>query len=334
MILVTGATGILGRLIVLELLKQGKTVRAAKRPTSNTDEVRQSYAFYTDNADDYFQEIEWVDMDFTDLDSLRNALRGVEEIYHCSAQVSFHPKDKRQMYETNIGGTKNLLYIADELRVNKFLFVSSIAVLDGVNEQGLMDENSDFNSKLPHSSYAISKHFSEMEVWRASAEGMNVVVINPGVIIGSGNWSRSSGMLFANLCRLPYSFTGTTGYVDARDVARIAIRLMDNNHFGERYVLVSENKRYIDIANMVRGKMGLNSAKIISEGQLKWLRWITKPFRFAIPIFKMLNKANVQALTTSEEISNKKIKETLDYQFISIEESIDFHLENYKKHKA
>ena len=76
--------------------------------------------------------------------------------------------------------------------MKKFLFVSSIAVLDGLNENGELDESSDFNPKIDHSAYAISKHFSEMEVWRASAEGLNVIV-NPGIIIGSGNWKESSG---------------------------------------------------------------------------------------------------------------------------------------------
>ena len=64
--------------------------------------------------------------------------------------------------------------------MKKFLFVSSIAVLDGLNENGELDESSDFNPKIDHSAYAISKHFAEMEVWRASAEGLNTVIVNPG----------------------------------------------------------------------------------------------------------------------------------------------------------
>ncbi len=86
MVFVTGATGILGRIIVLELLKRGKEVRASKRPGSNLNEVRHSYRFYTDNPDDFFNKIEWVDVNFNDPDSLQAALKGIEEVYHCAAK--------------------------------------------------------------------------------------------------------------------------------------------------------------------------------------------------------------------------------------------------------
>ena len=135
--------------------------------------------------------------DFEDLDSLREALIDIDQVYHCAAIVSFNPQDDKAMNKTNVDGTRNLLYAVENSTVEKFLFVSSIAVLDGYNEQGMMDENSDFNPKLNHSGYAISKHLSEMEVWRASAEGLNTVIINPGLIIGSGNWKKSSGDLIS-----------------------------------------------------------------------------------------------------------------------------------------
>ena len=148
MILVTGATGILGRVIVLELLKRGKTVRATKRKSSNLEEVKSSFRFYAENPSEYFEKINWIDVDFDNLNSLEKALDGVEEVYHCAAKVSFHPKDEKKMYQTNIEGTKQLLFACQNSSVKKFLFVSSIAVLDGFNENGELDESSDFNSAL------------------------------------------------------------------------------------------------------------------------------------------------------------------------------------------
>ena len=331
MVLVTGATGILGRVIVLDLLKQGKTVRATKRPSSNVEEVRKSFAFYTNDPDLYFDQIQWVDVDFEDVFALENIVKGVEEVYHCAAKVSFHPKDKREMYQANIEGTKQLLYACQDSSVEKFCFVSSIAVLDGFNEEGEMDENSDFNSKLEHSAYAKSKHFAEMEVWRASAEGLKVVIVNPGVIIGSGNWNSSSGALFKKLQKTPFSFSGSTSYVDVRDVSACAIQLMEENVFDQRFILVSESKKISEVANFVRKNTGLTAVNVVSNSILKFGVFLNAILGWAVPVFRLMNKVNIQALTSDHIISNKKIINQLDFQFIPVMESLKFHLNNYTK---
>ena len=332
MVLVTGATGILGRVIVLELLKRGKIVRAAKRRSSNLEEVRHSFQFYTENPDDYFNKIEWMNVDFEDIHSLQTAMIGIDEVYHCAATVSFHPADQRKMYHTNIEGTKNLLFACEGSGVKKFCFVSSIAVLDGVNEKDETDENSDYNQKLDHSAYAVSKHFSEMEVWRAAAEGLNTVIVNPGIIIGSGNWTQSSGMLFANLAK-PYTFSGGASYVDVRDVAKASIELMDNNIFNERFILISENKRYAEVASYVRQKMGLSSPKIIPSAVLTVGRVLNFVFGWLFSPLRMVDKVNTESVTSMSNVSNDKIVKTLGFKFIPVNESIDFHLENYRTDK-
>ena len=332
MTLVTGATGILGRVIVLELLKRGKTVRATKRKTSNLEEVRHSFKFYTENPDELFNKIEWVHIDFDDIDSLKIAVNGVEEVYHCAAKVSFHPDARKKMYHTNIDGTKNLLYACENSSVKKFCFVSSIAVLDGFSEKGMMDEDSDFNSKLEHSAYAESKHFSEMEVWRASAEGLNVVVVNPGMIIGSGNWNESSGLIYENFTK-GFTFSGGTSYVDVRDVAKISLELMEKNIFGERFILISENKRYSEMTNFVRNKLGKSTPKILSKSVLNFAKILNFCFGWFIPSLKMANKVNIESVTNLNPVSNQKIRERLDYEFIPVEESLDFHLKNYRQDK-
>lgn len=330
MIFVTGATGILGRVIVLELLKRGKKVRATKRRNSNVEDVRSSYHFYTENPDEFFNKIEWIDVDFDDVDSLKTAVNGVEEVYHCAAKVSFHPNSRKEMYHTNIEGTKNLLYACENSSVKKFCFVSSIAVFDGVNENGKTNENSDYNSKLNHSVYAKSKHFSEMEIWRASAEGLNTVIINPGIIVGSGNWGKSSGELFPTFEKIPFTFSGGSSYVDVRDVAKISIDLMEKNIFGERFIITSENKKFEEIGNQIREKMGLKKLKIVPKSILNLGRILNFIFSWIFPKLKMANRTNIQSVTSKSNISNEKIIEKLDYQFIPVSESIDFHFKNYK----
>lgn len=329
MVLVTGATGILGRVIVLELLKKGRKVRAAKRPSSNIQEVKESYRFYTENPNVFFDKIEWVDVDFDDIFSLEMALKDVTEVYHCAAKVSFHPKDEKEMYHTNIKGTENLFYACENSSVEKFLHVSSIAVLDTLNENGVLDENSDFNPKEEHSAYAISKHLSEMEAWRASAENLNVIIINPGMIVGSGNWGKSSGDIFPTFEKNSFTFSGGTSYVDVRDVAEISLLLMEKNAFGERFILISEGKKYTEIAGQVRSKLRLKDAKIMSKSMLNFGRILNILFGWLFPPLRMITKTNIDAITSMTVISNHKIKEKLNYQFIPIKESIAFHLNNY-----
>lgn len=333
MVLVTGATGILGRVIVLELLKRGKKVRATKRKTSSLSEVLQSYSHYTNQAEEFFNKIEWIEVDFTDLLSLQDALIGVTEVYHCAAKVSFHPKDEKEMYLNNINGTKNLLYACEKSSVEKFLHVSSVAVLDGYNEKGEMDEDSDYNAKWDHSAYAISKQFSEMEVWRASAEGLSAVIINPAIIIGTGNWQQSSGELIPTFEKNAFTFSGGSAYVDVRDVSNIALELMEKNCFGERFVIISENKKYETIGNQIRSQLGLKKLKILPKSALQFGRILKFLFGWLIPSLRMATKSNIDAVTTETHLSNAKVKQKLDYQFIPVSESVDFHLKNYIKDK-
>lgn len=329
MVFVTGATGILGRIIVLELLKKGKTVRAAKRSSSNIDDVKHSYQFYTETPEFFFNKIEWINVDFDDIHSLQNALIGVTEVYHCAAKVSFHPKDEKEMYHTNIKGTENLLFACEGSSVQKFLHVSSVAVLDGFNDKGELDEESDFNPKIEHSAYAITKHLSEMEVWRASTEGLNTIIINPAIIIGSGNWKQSSGELFSTFEKNNFTFSGGSAYVDVRDVAGTAIQLMEKNTFGKRFIVISENIKYAEIGNLIRKKMDLKEASILSDAQLNVGRLLNVFLGWLIPQLKMATKLNIESVTSFNTISNHKIKEELNYQFIPVKESIDFHLNNY-----
>jgi len=329
MVFVTGATGILGRVIVLELLKKGKNVRAAKRPQSNLNEVKHSFAFYTENPEGFFDKIEWIDVDFNDVQSLQAAVEGVDEVYHCAAKVGFNPKDNKEIYRMNVKGTENLLYACDGSSVKKFLYVSSIAVLDLANENGELDETSDFNPKEEHSAYAISKHLAEMEVWRASAEGMNTVIVNPGMIIGSGNWGNSSGDIFPTFEKNSFTFSGGTSYADVRDVARISVELMEKNIFGERFVIISESKKYAEIGKQIRKSLGLKEAKILSKPYLNLGIVANTLFGWLIPPLRMATRANVEAVSAMNYISNRKIRERLQYEFIPLEETVDFHLRNY-----
>ncbi|MDC8103497.1 SDR family NAD(P)-dependent oxidoreductase [Chryseobacterium sp. PTM-20240506] len=330
MILVTGATGILGRVIVLELLKRGRTVRATKRDSSDLEEVKQSLKYYSENAESYFNKIEWVTVDLHNKESLQNALKDVQEVYHCAAKVTYDPKKQKDVTQVNVEGTENIIECCHRFHKIKFLYVSSAAIFNKGKCEKLIDENSDLISGENNTIYAISKCNADKAVLDAFHQGLDTIIINPGMIIGSGNWQKSSGEFLQVFANRLYSFPGGTGCVDVRDVAEIAIELMEKNIFGERFIIISENRKYSDLSRLIKKTV---NPFILSENILKIGRILNILSGGLIPKLRLLTKANIEFLTSFSKMSNAKIVKTLNYEFITVEDSLDFHIRNFLSKK-
>jgi dihydroflavonol-4-reductase len=328
MILVTGATGVLGRVIVLELLKKGKTVRATKRDSSDLEEVKKSLEYYTEDAESFFNKIEWINADLNDKNSLQKALEDIEEVYHCAAKVSYDPAEQKEVDKINSKGTQKIIKCCKHSNVMKFLYVSSGVIFKEKNDKPI-DENSDFIDGENNTIYAASKYKADIAICDAFHKGLNTIIINPGMIIGSGNWQKSSGELLHTFINRFYTFSGGAGCVDVRDVAKIAIELMDKNVFGERFLIVSENKKYSTLAKMIRKKFHKKSPLILSKGILNIGRILNILSGGQIPKLRMLTKPNIEFLTSFQKMSNNKIVKTLNYNFIPVKESLFFHINNF-----
>lgn len=244
MILVTGGTGLLGSHLLLELASAGKKVRALKRKSSDTNQVRKVFSYYVQNADELLGNIEWFEGDLMDFGSVEDSMEGVSEIYHAGAIVSFHPGDHKAMLKVNIEGTANLVNLALEKTISKFCYVSSIATLGRADNLGLTNEETYWKSSNKNSQYGISKYGAEREVWRGIEEGLNAVIVNPSVILGPGFWNDNSGMFRLVWEGLKYYTQGVNGFVDVRDVMSVMIKLMERNVFGQRFIVSSENVSY------------------------------------------------------------------------------------------
>ncbi len=249
-ILITGATGLLGAQLLRTLLAEGYTnLRALRRPTSDWTQV-------ADIAD----QIEWVEGDILDIFSLENALENVEKVYHCAAMISYQPKDAVKMLKVNVEGTANVVNSALEKGVKRLIYVSSIAALGEnkkENASKLITEKTPWERSPNNSDYAISKYLAEQEAWRGAAEGLEVAVVNPSIILGYGDWRESSTTLFRQVWKgLNYYPVGTTGYVAVQDVARFMVLLMESTLQEERYILNGENLRFQDFFNQVADALG------------------------------------------------------------------------------
>ncbi len=336
MVLVTGATGLVGGHLTATLVMQGKNVRAIYRDKKKIENVREIFSFYTNDEEKYFSQIEWVVADVTDVFSLEDALNGIEEVYHCAGLVSFNEADREQLQKINGEGTANVINIAVEKNIKKFCHVSSVATLQVQANKKYIDEFSVWKTATGNSSYAISKYRGEFEAWRGMSEGLNVVVVNPSLVLGAGCWGQSSGELITRTQKGVSFYTeGVTGYVDVRDVANCMIKLMDENKFGSRYILNSENLSFQYITTELRRLFGKTPAKFKAGSFLLNLTRYADGVRVLLSGKKrIITKNIVISALAKNQYDNSKICKELNYSFIPVNEALDYVAEKYMKSRT
>lgn len=336
MILVTGGTGLVGAHLLLHLLENGaNTVRAIFRDSKNTDKTKALFNLYKKEA--LFEKIEWVSADILDIPALEIAFQEVDYVYHCAALISFDPAEEVNLRKVNIEGTANIVNFCIDKKVKKLCHVSSIAALGDLltsenKNQTPINEQTEWNPEVAHSDYAISKYGAEMEVWRGLQEGLPVVIVNPGVILGPGFWDQGSGILFQTVKKgISFYTIGSTGYVSVIDVVTIMHRLMNSDCNGEKYILISENYTYKDILVIIADKLDLKKPSIqASLGLLNLallLDWIKSTL---FQTKRKLSKTGVASLISQTVFSNDKIKKELNYSFTNVEDYIATIIPYYK----
>lgn len=332
MVLVTGGTGLLGSHLLFELVSRGIKVRATKRKNSNPGMVEKIFSYYTGDPAKMMDSIEWVDADLLDIGAIQDALEGIEEVYHCAALVSFYPKDHETMLKVNVESTANLVNFCREKQIKKFCHVSSVSTLGRADNDGYTDEETYWKTTRKNTIYAISKYGAEREVWRAMEEGLNAVIVNPSVILGPGFWNRNSGLFRIVYQGLNYYTQGVNGYVDARDVAKAMILVMDKNLFNQRFVLSAENLSYEDFFKLVAKYLDKPAPFINVPPYLSNLAWRLEYLRTLI----MGSKPEItkeMALTSVQKYyySNEKVRRMAEFRFRPIETSIKEICEFYLK---
>ncbi len=236
MILVTGGAGLVGKALIRQLLSAHEPVRA----------------IYNHTPINGFTGLDTMQCNILDVAGLQEAMQGITEVYHCAAKVSFNPRHKRDLFKVNIEGTANLVNAALEAGVRKFVHVSSVAALGRIRNDELIDESMNWTEETSNSTYGQSKYLGEMEVWRGIAEGLQGVVVNPSIILGSGDWENGSSKIFKSVYdEFPWYTDGVTGFVDVEDVARAMIGLMESDISGERFILSAEDRSYGDVFRLI-----------------------------------------------------------------------------------
>lgn len=333
MILVTGGTGLVGSHLLYFLLQENDEVLAIYRTASTIESVKKVFSFYTSKVDKYFSKIKWLQADITDIPSLEIvfASKNIRQVYHCAALISFNPKDYRKMRQVNIDGTANLVNFSIDQKVEKFCFVSSIAALGDNIKNKPIDEETEWNTEIKKSGYSITKRGAEMEVWRASQEGIDVIILNPGVILGGGFFNKGSGKIFSQIYNgFKFYTDGVTGFVGIKDVVKSMIILMNSNLKNEGFILVSENKSFKDVFFAIADSFGkkrptIRIGKLITA--IFWrVDWFLTKITRKTPL---LTKYTAQSTHKKEYYSSEKIKKNIAIEFDDICKVIDSTCKQY-----
>ena len=337
MILVTGGTGLIGSHLLYQICQSETKVRAIKRAYSNTSIVRQIFSYYTEKVDLFFEKIEWVNADLLNIPELELAFQGVTKVYHCAAWVSFNPKHKGKMMQTNIEGTTNIVNLCLAHRIHKLCHISSVASLGCPKDSSSTNENTYWLNSPENSYYSLSKYYSEMEVWRGIEEGLNAVIVCPAIILGAGKWGKGSSMLFKQVWKgLSFYTSGTNGFVDVRDVVNVMIQLMKGKIKSERFILCSESIPFKKTFDYIAEALGKRKPHIKVGTFLSAFSWrIAKIISIISGKPPLITKEMVLAANGISIYENKKIKTTLNYQFKSVEQSCkDFSTLFMQEHKV
>lgn len=240
-IFITGATGLIGSFICRRLIENGYAVRALRRAGSDLSLVN-----------DISNQITWVEGNILDTVALTEHLLGVDGVVHCAALVSYDGRDETPMHKVNVEGTANLVNASLRQGINYFLHVSSVAAIGRGKDEKRIDETHQANAEEFNTAYARSKHLAELEVWRASSEGLPVAIINPSLVLGPGQWSQSSTKIFKYIWdENRFYMDGLANYVDVRDVATVALRLLKSRITGERFITSAGSIPYTELFDMI-----------------------------------------------------------------------------------
>ncbi len=323
-ITVTGGTGMTGAFLLYKLAEKNHNIKALKREKSNISVTKKIFQSLSSDGERLFSKIHWIEGDITDYNSITEAIKDADYVFHTAATVSFKPKDKKSMLYNNIQGTANIVNACLENSVKKLCHVSSVAALGFAEKDKLLTEDielKDFNSV---SDYAVSKFKSEREVWRGIAEGLNAVIVNPSIILGSGNWEIGSPrMIKAVWDGLKYYTNGINGFVDVRDVTEIMIKLTESNISGERFILNSENLPFRKIFNMIADELHKKRPSVFANSFMLYSLKYFDALRYYISGKEpRITKYTLKSAQEKHGCSNAKIKNALNYNFIKIEQSI------------
>jgi nucleoside-diphosphate-sugar epimerase len=317
MILVTGATGFIGSHLMCHLAQKDIFPVAMFRHESNKKRVWKQFESQFADAQKRFDKITWRKADFRDLPSLDAAFEGISHVYHCAGYISLAQRDAKKLLEINEKGSAYLVNLCLSHSVKKLVYVSSIAALGNDPSISVIDENTPWDNNIDKNPYAYSKYGGEMEVWRAMQEGLNAVIVNPGILLGKD--SPIETLLLRHKKGLRWCTTGNNAFVNIQDVITLMDKLMDSKIEGERFILVAENwSGKVMVETLLKSGDFRPRVFFIPKGFLYFLWGLEHLMQLLGIRRRFLTRAIISGQYEQKTIDGSKIKSFVDFEYSPI----------------
>ena len=320
-VFITGATGFIGSHIARTYLANGHPVSVLHREGSG-------YGMLADVAD----QVTWHVGDILDIPSLEAAIMaGQSDVIHAAAIVSFVPKDRDQMEKVNVEGTANVVNVCLKAGVRKLGYVSSVATLgrplakgEKTGEPTLIAEEQKWEESPMNSNYAKSKYRAELEVWRGVAEGLNAVMVNPSIVLGVGDWTRSSLQLIKYVYNeRPFYTDGLANYVDVLDVAESLYRLMQSDVVSERYILNGGTIPYRHLLEQIAAALGKRPPTVRVPPLLTRVLWPIEAMRsWLTGKVPLVTRETARSASSQYRFDGQRIEQVAGFQYRPLSETL------------
>jgi nucleoside-diphosphate-sugar epimerase len=237
------------------------------------------------------------------------------------------------MYSVNADGTANVVNLAIENNVSRFIHISSVSAIGRIANGAKVNEDKKWEESKLNTHYGISKHKAEMEVWRGFGEGLNGVIVNPSTVLGFGDWHNSSCVIFKNVYReFPFYTKGINGFIDVEDVARLVVILLQGNITEERFILTAENLDFQLLLNTMADGFGKKKPTREVSALLSGIAWRLEIIKSMITGQKpLLTKESAKIARSKTFWQNDKLLAALPgFSFTPVAETIRKACSNYE----
>lgn len=320
---VTGASGLIGSFIAKELLFLKHTPILLVREISNTHLLTS-----------IISDCEVRVADILDILSLEKSLQDCDMVIHSAGKVSYDPRREKEIFSVNVEGTYNVVNTCLKFGIKKLIHISSIAAI-GRNATDIhLNESNQWVDNHLNSTYAKSKYLAELEVFRGGEEGLNFSIVNPSIVLGPGDSTRSSTRLFTHVKKMPQFYpNGTLNVVDVRDVAKCTCALLYLEH-PDRVILNGDTISYKEFYSFIREKKGVKGLfSSVPKLVIRIIAFFDMIYRFFKGGEPFVTKENLKFFN-KKFVYNSLYYFSLfpDYSLIKARDSISWTLDNIKDH--